>query len=214
MEVYGKGMISLGLRKWREVTLRTRETLKIFSLTSLEDKGILRDLVNLYLTSYEGLERYAYDHPRSVEEYLRWLIGERGSSGYFRKGHVFLVGFLDNKELVSFVAGDSLWRDKELGEVGNFHELVVSPSHRRKGIAKVMVIELIRAFFSYDPHPRDVMLWVGVDNYPAMELYKKLGFEEVGVKGIWRKMRLPWSKVRELVGRNLGGGVRNGRAQG
>jgi len=172
----------------------------IRKLDTLEDKpSLLRALVELYTKAYEGLEKYAYTDPKSIRNYLLWLTGERGKGKFFRKGHIFLLRE-EGGVPISFIAGDSLWEDSELGRVANFHELVVHPEKRGRGIGREMVISLIRHFFLFDPKERDVMLWVGIDNYPAMSLYKALGFEERGVKGIWLKMVMPFEKVKQLLG--------------
>lgn len=51
--------------------------------------------------------------------------------------------------------------------------LVVHPDHQRKGIARALLIEVLR-----DETPRAFIVSTGVKNQPALALYRSLGFKE------------------------------------
>ncbi len=174
-----------------------------------DPEELQKELARIYLRAYEDLPQYAYTDLDSTIHYIKWLRGERGSKGWGRSGHIFLIALLEESigengniskwEPVGFAAGDSLWRDSELGLVANFHEIAVDPRYQGMGIGKKLILELIKEFFKFNPRPRDVMLWVGLENTRAETLYRKLGFSVVSIKGIWKKMRLPYEKVKAIL---------------
>ena len=55
--------------------------------------------------------------------------------------------------------------------------IAVSESHRRRGIARMLVEELIRQLDAYQ-----LTLEVRASNAPAIALYEKLGFTQVGLR--------------------------------
>ena len=55
--------------------------------------------------------------------------------------------------------------------------IAVSESHRRRGIARLLVEELIRQLDAYQ-----LTLEVRASNAPAIALYEKLGFTQVGLR--------------------------------
>ena len=61
--------------------------------------------------------------------------------------------------------------------------IAVADSHRRRGIAKMLVEELIRQLDAYQ-----LTLEVRASNAPAISLYEALGFQQVGLrKNYYRK---------------------------
>ncbi len=56
--------------------------------------------------------------------------------------------------------------------------IAVAPEHRRQGIAESLVNELISRL--RDNHVHCLTLEVRVSNYPAIALYEKMGFLQVG----------------------------------
>lgn len=141
----------------------------------------IKEMVNVYLESYRGLEEYAYNHPDDVQAYLDWLF-RRDAEG------IWLAQ--DCGQVVGFVAGDRRWFSKREGKVvGALHELVVLPAHRRKGIGRSLVE---RAFEHFRDRALDtVELWVGDENRPAMSFYKRLGFQERDRFNYWLRMTRP-----------------------
>ena len=56
--------------------------------------------------------------------------------------------------------------------------VAVHPSHRRKGIAEALILELIEELKIMESHC--LTLEVRASNTPAISLYEKLGFSEIG----------------------------------
>ena len=82
----------------------------------------------------------------------------------------------ENGEIVGFIVG-MIYPD---GKVVNGHILTidVSPSHRRKGIGQMLLKEMENIFVQKDV--QDCLLEVREDNVPAISLYHKLGYEDIG----------------------------------
>jgi len=155
---------------------------KVRTISPQEFRERRKRLAEIYRRAYRGLEAYAYTSLWEVRSYLRWLY--RGDP------EMFLVAY-EGGEPVGFISGHRYWHDRQLGEVGNIHELVVDPDFQGMGIGKALLSEALRRFSG--DHGK-VMLWVGEGNEKARKLYLKLGFREVGRAGVWIKM------VKELEG--------------
>ena len=56
--------------------------------------------------------------------------------------------------------------------------VAVHPAHRRKGIAEALILELVEALKAMESHC--LTLEVRASNVPAIALYEKLGFSEIG----------------------------------
>lgn len=79
---------------------------------------------------------------------------------------------LENGEVVGYIGSQSV-----LGE-SDMMNVAVHPDHRRKGVAEALVLALAK-----DLKERDnvyLTLEVRVSNAPAIALYEKLGFTQVG----------------------------------
>ena len=79
---------------------------------------------------------------------------------------------VENGEVVGYIGSQSV-----LGE-SDMMNVAVHPDHRRKGIAEALVLALAK-----DLKERDnvcLTLEVRVSNAPAIALYEKLGFTQVG----------------------------------
>ncbi len=138
----------------------------------------LKDLGEIYLKGYVGLEEYSYTHPEDVRAYMEWLW-RRDPEGIF-------VAKVEGKK-VGFVAGDANWFSKRAKEkVGAVHEIVVLPEFRGMGIGKALMERVISYF--REKGLGTVELWVGDENFRAIEFYKKLGFEEAGRYNYWIRM--------------------------
>ena len=138
----------------------------------------VEDLARIYLEGYSGLEEYAYTHLEDAIAYLNWLF-RRDVAGIF-------VAILDGKK-VGFIAGDGNWFSKREGKVvGAIHELVVLPEYRGMGIGKILLDKVIEYF--KDRGLDTAELWVGDENFRALEFYKKYGFEEKDRFNYWIRM--------------------------
>ncbi|GAB6065851.1 GNAT family N-acetyltransferase [Aquifex pyrophilus] len=135
-------------------------------------------LVDLYLRAYKGLEEYAYTHPKDVESYMRWLLN--------RDPEGFLVAKVNGK-IVGFVAGDANWYSRrEKKRVGAIHEIVVDPEYQGMGIGTRLMEEILNYFKKKGLDTAE--LWVGDENYRAINFYKRFGFQERGRYNYWIRM--------------------------
>ncbi|MFN3599098.1 MAG: GNAT family N-acetyltransferase [Aquificaceae bacterium] len=141
----------------------------------------LQDLVEVYLKSYKGLEEYSYTHPDDVQAYLNWL---------FRRDVAGIWVAEEDRQIVGFVASDGNWFSKREGKVvGAIHELAVLPEVRSRGIGNLLVEKALEYFKSRGLDIAE--LWAGDQNKPALDFYKKLGFEEKDRFNYWIRMTKP-----------------------
>ncbi|MCS7277532.1 MAG: GNAT family N-acetyltransferase [Aquificaceae bacterium] len=142
------------------------------------EESDIKELVEVYLRGYSGLEEYSYTHPDDVQAYLNWL---------FRRDVAGIWVAEENGRIVGFVASDGNWFSKREGKVvGAIHELIVLPEYRNRGIGKVLVEKALEYFRSRGLDIAE--LWVGDENTRAIEFYKKLGFEEKDRFNYWVRM--------------------------
>lgn len=140
----------------------------------------LDELARLYLEGYKGLEEYSYTHPDDVKAYMEWLWRRDPEGIFVAKA---------NGKIVGFVAGDSNWFSKrEHKKVGAIHEIVVHPDYRGMGIGQALMKRILEYFKEKGLHTAE--LWVGDENYKAIDFYRKLGFKEKGQYNYWVRMTL------------------------
>ena len=78
---------------------------------------------------------------------------------------------LDADEVVGYVGSQTVLQDADMMNIA------VADSHRRRGIARMLVQELIRQLDAYQ-----LTLEVRASNAPAIALYETLGFRQVGLR--------------------------------
>ena len=84
---------------------------------------------------------------------------------------------LEDGEVVGYVGSQTVLQEADMMNIA------VADSHRRRGIAKMLVEELIRQLDAYQ-----LTLEVRASNAPAIALYEALGFQQVGLrKNYYRK---------------------------
>ena len=76
---------------------------------------------------------------------------------------------LDGEEVVGYVGSQTVLQEADMMNIA------VADSHRRRGIARLLVEELIRQLDAYQ-----LTLEVRASNAPAIALYEALGFAQVG----------------------------------
>ena len=136
------------------------------------------ELVNIYMEAYKGLEEYAYTHPKDIRSYIKWLL-KRDPEGVWKVE-------LDGKK-VGFIAVDSNWYSKrENKNVGAIHEIAVLPEYRYRGIGTKLVQNAIEYFKRKGLDTAE--LWVGDENEPAKNLYRRMGFVERDRYNYWIRM--------------------------
>ncbi len=142
------------------------------------DEEDIKDLIEVYLKSYKGLEEYSYTHPEDVKAYLNWL---------FRRDVAGIWVAEEDGKIVGFVASDGNWFSKREGKVvGALHELAILPEYRNRGIGKALVEKALKYFKGRGLDT--VELWVGDKNQQAINFYKKLGFKEKDRFNYWIRM--------------------------
>ena len=84
---------------------------------------------------------------------------------------------LDGEAVVGYVGSQTVLQEADMMNIA------VADTHRRRGIAKMLVEELIRQLDAYQ-----LTLEVRASNAPAISLYEALGFGQVGLrKNYYRK---------------------------
>ena len=84
---------------------------------------------------------------------------------------------VEDGEVVGYVGSQTVLQEADMMNIA------VADSHRRRGIAKMLVEELIRQLDAYQ-----LTLEVRASNAPAIALYEALGFRQVGLrKNYYRK---------------------------
>lgn len=148
-----------------------------FKRPSLEEfKQVRGRFVQIYREAYIGLEPYAYSDPSDIKGYINWLYRTDP------EGFIIAIG---EDGAVGFVACCRNWWDKELGAIGEIHEIAVLPQQQGKGIGSALLREAL--LFLGEVH--EVFgLWVGEGNEKAKAFYLKHGFEPIGRMGKWIRM--------------------------
>jgi len=153
------------------------------------EKEDFKDLVELYLEGYRGLEEYAYTHRNDVRAYLEWLM---------RRDPEGLMVAREGEEIVGFIGADSNWFSKrEQKKVGAIHELVVAEGFRRRGIGRGLMKAAVDLFRKKGLDT--VELWVGEGNDVAKKFYESLGFREAGRYNYWIRMKVPLDFLEESL---------------
>jgi ribosomal-protein-alanine N-acetyltransferase len=78
---------------------------------------------------------------------------------------------LEDGEVVGYVGSQTVLQEADMMNIA------VADTHRRRGIARMLVEELIRQLDAYQ-----LTLEVRASNAPAIALYEKLGFTQVGLR--------------------------------
>ena len=78
---------------------------------------------------------------------------------------------LEDGEVVGYVGSQTVLQEADMMNIA------VADSHRRRGIARMLVEELIRQLDAYQ-----LTLEVRASNVPAIALYENLGFTQVGLR--------------------------------
>lgn len=123
---------------------------------------IIRKMTSADIKSAAEIEKLCFVHPWSEQSIKNEMEKENS---------VFLMAFEDD-EPIGYV-GLSVVFDE--GYMGN---LAVIEAYRRKGTGRALMNELINECISLDL--AFATLEVRVSNTPAVNLYKNLGFDEVG----------------------------------
>lgn len=102
--------------------------------------------------------------------------------GEFDNDFSYLIGYYQDDKLVGYTCVRTMFEEAQVCNIA------VLPDYRRKGIAKLLIAEMLR--LSAEKGCKVCELEVNTENTPAVELYKKCGFEIVGTrKNFYRRTR-------------------------
>ncbi len=110
--------------------------------------------------------------PRTLEQQRTWQIERSGA-------HAVLVAIDDTSELAGF-ASLSPFRARPAYSTTVESSVYVSREHRRRGIARLLMIELIATAKSHGFH--SVIARIADSQEPSLALHAQMGFELVGVE--------------------------------
>ena len=102
--------------------------------------------------------------------------------GEFMNEYSYLIGYYQDDKLVGYTCVRAMYEEAQVCNVA------VLPEYRRQGIAKQLIEEMLR--LSTEKGCQVCELEVNTENTPAVELYKKCGFEVAGIrKNFYRRSR-------------------------
>ncbi len=110
--------------------------------------------------------------PRSLEDQRTWQIERSGA-------HAVLVALDDDGVLAGF-ASLSPFRDRPAYSTTVESSVYVAKSHRRQGIARLLMIDLIATAQSHGFH--SIVARIADSQHASLELHEDMGFELVGVE--------------------------------
>lgn len=110
--------------------------------------------------------------PRSLEDQRTWQIERSGA-------HAVLVALDDDGVLAGF-ASLSPFRDRPAYNTTVESSVYVAKSHRRQGIARHLMIDLIATAQSHGFH--SIVARIADSQQASLELHEDMGFELVGVE--------------------------------
>lgn len=115
----------------------------------------------------------SYPEPRSSDEFSRWLERRRSEPN----GAFFVIATADTNECLGYAQIANVHSKGKYGALG----IALSNTSRGSGVGLAAVMQLLE-------HAKDEMglrkveLEVMATNHHAINLYRKVGFEEVGVR--------------------------------
>ena len=102
--------------------------------------------------------------------------------GEFLNEFSYLIGYYQDDKLVGYTCVRAMYEEAQVCNIA------VLPEYRRQGIAKQLIEEMLR--LSAEKGCKYCELEVNTENEPAINLYKKCGFEVAGVrKNFYRRTR-------------------------
>jgi ribosomal-protein-alanine N-acetyltransferase len=119
------------------------------------------------------IERVAYSTPWP-ESSFRGLLGRKDTGLFVAE----VAPDPSDHTTPPTIAGYAIcWAVTEQGELGN---IAVAPAWRRRGIARLLLQEVIEAMRAL--RVRDLFLEVRTSNTGAQDLYREFGFQEIGFR--------------------------------
>ncbi|MEM3640685.1 MAG: ribosomal protein S18-alanine N-acetyltransferase [Candidatus Bathyarchaeia archaeon] len=120
-----------------------------------------------YLDSLYEIEMKCFTKEAFTKQQIAYLLTDYNSIGLIAKVNGQIVGFIIGR---IYIDEESL--------IGHILTLDVSPTHRQKGIAQRLLLEIEKIFKGKGV--KECRLEVREDNIAAINLYRKLGYKKVG----------------------------------
>lgn len=125
---------------------------------------IITKMTESHVQQIAELEKLCFNDPWSVNSIASELDNRLS---------LWLVA-LEGDQVVGYVGSQTV-----LGET-DMMNIAIHPDHRKRGIATDLICGLIKELTAQGSH--SLMLEVRVSNLPAVSLYKKLSFKQVGIR--------------------------------
>ncbi|GAA3363202.1 ribosomal protein S18-alanine N-acetyltransferase [Saccharopolyspora gregorii] len=93
------------------------------------------------------------------------------------RGHHYLGAYDEAEQLIGYAGLSLAGRPPEVD--AEVHTIGVDPAHQGRGVGRALLLRLLARA---DEHRATTFLEVRTDNDPAIELYRKNGFEIVGLR--------------------------------
>ena len=133
----------------------------MFKRIIMEEEHIIEEVLSLQGEAYKvEAELIDFDDLPPLKDNIRSLKDS---------GEIF-YGYYEGNELSGLISY------KIQGDVLDIHRIAVKPKYFRQGIAK----KLIHHMEKINPSIQKIIVATGLKNEPAVRLYKKIGFQEVG----------------------------------
>lgn len=129
---------------------------------------IIRKMIPEDVPAVVAIEKECFSMPWSEKSFL---------DSIHREDTVFLV-CIDNSQTQQSVAGYiGMYISFDEGEITN---VAVAPAYRKKGCGKLLLDAAMKK--ADEQNAQCILLEVRKSNAPAISLYTKMGFEEIGIR--------------------------------
>ena len=136
----------------------------------------IRELTKEYAEELAAIEKLCFTDAWSCESFI----------GCFNSSFVKVFGAFEDESLAGYIVAKNV-----LGE-GELLNICILPEYRRNGLATAL-------FEASGLNELDkVFLEVRVSNEPAKNMYKKLGFKEIGIRANYYQDNSEDAKIMEL----------------
>lgn len=109
------------------------------------------------------IEQVSFPTPWGFQAFL-WELKKNGSVCLIAKDGKKITGYIMSSAILGY---------------GHISNIAVHPDYRRRGIGKILLEECLSRLRE---KAEEVSLEVRKSNYPAISLYRKFGFREIGIR--------------------------------
>ena len=120
-----------------------------------------------FLDKLFEIEENCFDNEAFTRQQIAYLLRDHNTRALIAKVNLDVAGFVVAQIEV-----------EENTEYGHIITINVAPSFRRKGIATKMLLEI--ESFLKQRSITEIRLEVREDNHPALKLYQKIGYQNLG----------------------------------